>query len=634
MEKSNELSQRQKELVDIITALISSIKNNENKIVNLSSKNKDDLGNKISSLKIEEEDKDLELFSFFVKQLFLDEHGKFDFDFETLTQFMSDDAIMTLFTSLKECIMEKNFFDFIFKLGELFSEMYFENNIEELIEELEYKGLNNYQCLLRIFSKCKEKEEVQYFLGNYDIYFSETYLIEIKLNIIFALNIYFKLCMFGGKIEDLPSLTNEEENTIDNPDDKREKIKEYEKIIMKSLKVFWSNSNFLFSLKMDSFMNLFYEFITQNQSNFLLNNEFDDSTKMFLEYMSYNFELLFKDFNEDSIKDFCLYLFDFLDNHKNQNIEFVDRALRIGKEKNLKKEDIGLISLICLNKKLINELKEKAETNETYSEEYFNKIISEKGLLDYEILVMGDIFEEITSKKNSSNQISNENTNIDINYEKDNEGKSVGKSNSTKKIQDNIQTKIEKEIEDLPDDSKYKALLTLINQKINEMNKLFETKQKQINELKEEIASLKKNHDADIKKLNQNISQLDYMTKAIYFKDESKFYIEKFSEKNNIQGNTTYEKCLNILNFNFIKKGNGNSREAIIKKVAHYLNGNKLAYMEYFITKNKSLNKKDLSKQIQDSYNGFMKFKTEEKNLLKNQFSFFPDPFNYYPQLK
>ena len=625
MEKSNELSQRQKELVDIITALISSIKNNENKIVNLSSKNKDDLGNKISSLKIEEEDKDLELFSFFVKQLFLDEHGKFDFDFETLTQFMSDDAIMTLFTSLKECIMEKNFFDFIFKLGELFSEMYFENNIEELIEELEYKGLNNYQCLLRIFSKCKEKEEVQYFLGNYDIYFSETYLIEIKLNIIFALNIYFKLCMFGGKIEDLPSLTNEEENTIDNPDDKREKIKEYEKIIMKSLKVFWSNSNFLFSLKMDSFMNLFYEFITQNQSNFLLNNEFDDSTKMFLEYMSYNFELLFKDFNEDSIKDFCLYLFDFLDNHKNQNIEFVDRALRIGKEKNLKKEDIGLflkknffyphipvISLICLNKKLINELKEKAETNETYSEEYFNKIISEKGLLDYEILVMGDIFEEITSKKNSSNQISNENTNIDINYEKDNEGKSVGKSNSTKKIQDNIQTKIEKEIEDLPDDSKYKALLTLINQKINEMNKLFETKQKQINELKEEIASLKKNHDADIKKLNQNISQLDYMTKAIYFKDESKFYIEKFSEKNNIQGNTTYEKCLNILNFNFIKKGNGNSREAIIKK----------------------LNKKDLSKQIQDSYNGFMKFKTEEKNLLKNQFSFFPDPFNYYPQLK
>ena len=56
--------------------------------------------------------------------------------------------------------------------------------------------------------------------------------------------------------------------------------------------------------------------------------------------------------------------------------------------------------------------------------------------------------------------------------------------------------------------------------------------------------------------------------------------------------------------------------------------------MEYFITKNKSLNKKDLSKQIQDSYNGFMKFKTEEKNLLKNQFSFFPDPFNYYPQLK
>ena len=122
-------------------------------------------------------------------------------------------------------------------------------------------------------------------MGNYDIYFSETYLIEIKLNLIFALNAYFRICAFGEKVEDLPSLTNDEENTIDNPDNKVDKINEYEKFIIKSLKVFWSNSNFLFNLKTYSFMTLFYEFITQkSQSNFLLNNEFDDSTKMFLEY--------------------------------------------------------------------------------------------------------------------------------------------------------------------------------------------------------------------------------------------------------------------------------------------------------------------------------------------------------------
>ena len=564
MEKSTELSQRQEQLLEINTALITSIKNNENKIVNVSSKDKEVLGEKINSLKVEGEDRDLELLTFFVKQLFLDEQGNFDFDFEMLDKFMGEESIITLFNSLKKCVEEKNFLDFILKLGELFSEMYFKPNIDDLITELEHKGLNNYQCLLIIFSKCKKREEVQYFLGNYDIYFSETYLIEIKLNIIFALNAYFRICAFGEKVEDLPSLTNDEENTIDNSDNKVDKINEYEKIIMNGLKVFWSNSNFLFNTKIYSFMTLFYVFITQkSQSNFLLNNEFDDSTKMFLEYMSYNIKSLFKDFNEDSIKKFCLYLFDFLDNHKNQNIEFVDRALRVGTKNNLKNEDIGLISLICLNTKLINELKEQAESSQNYSEEYFSKIISKKGLQDYEILVMGDVFEEVTSKKNSSNQISNENINIDINFEKDNEDKNDGKSNSTKKIQDNIQSKIEKEIEDLSDDPKYKALLTLINEQKNEMNKRFEDEHKQIKELKEEIVILKEEntsqtqkHDDDIKKLNLKISELEDTHKAIYFRDVSKFYIDRFSDKNNIQGNNTYENSQNIIHFNFYQKWN------------------------------------------------------------------------------
>ena len=557
MEKSTELSQRQEQLLEINTALITSIKNNENKIVNISSKDKEVFGKKINSLKVEGEDRDLELLTFFVKQLFLDEQGNFDFDFEMLDKFMGEESIITLFNSLKKCVEEKNFLDFILKLGELFSEMYFKPNIDDLITELEHKGLNNYQCLLIIFSKCKKREEAQYFLGNYDIYFSETYLIEIKLNIIFALNAYFRICAFGEKVEDLPSLTNDEENTIDNSDNKDDKINEYEKIIMNGLKVFWSNSNFLFNTKIYSFMTLFYVFITQkSQSNFLLNNEFDDSTKMFLEYMSYNIKSLFKDFNEDSIKKFCLYLFDFLDNHKNQNIEFVDRALRVGTKNNLKNEDIGLISLICLNTKLINELKEKAESSENYSEEYFSKIISKKGLQDYEILVMGDVFEEVTSKKNSSNQISNENINIDINFEKDNEDKNDGKSNSTKKIQDNIQSKIEKEIEDLSDDPKYKALLTLINEQKNEMNKRFEDDHKQIKELKEENTSQRQKHDDDIKKLNLKISELEDTHKAIYFRDVSKFYIDRFSDKNNIQGNNTYENRQNIIHFNFYQKWN------------------------------------------------------------------------------
>ena len=95
------------------------------------------------------------------------------------------------------------------------------------------------------------------------------------------------------------------------------------------------------------------------------------------------------------------------------------------------------------------------------------------------------------------------------------------------------------------------------------MNKRFEDDHKQIKELKEEIVILKEEntsqtqkHDDDIKKLNLKISELEDTHKAIYFRDVSKFYIDRFSDKNNIQGNNTYEKCQNIMHFNFYQKWN------------------------------------------------------------------------------
>ena len=108
----------------------------------------------------------------------------------------------------------------------------------------------------------------------------------------------------------------------------------------------------------------------------------------------------------------------------------------------------------------------------------------------------------------------------------------------------------------MSDEPKYKALLTLINEQKNKMNKRFEDVHKQIKELKEEITSQRQKHDDDIKKLNLKISELEDTHKAIYFRDVSKFYIERFSDKNNIQGINTYEKCQNIMHFNFYQKWN------------------------------------------------------------------------------
>ena len=98
-------------------------------------------------------------------------------------------------------------------------------------------------------------------------------------------------------------------------------------------------------------------------------------------------------------------------------------------------------------------------------------------------------------------------------------------------------------------DPKFKTLLTLINEQKNEMNKRFEDDQKQIKELRQK-------HDDDIKKLNLKISELEDTHKAVYFRNVSKFYIERFSEKNNIQRNNTYEKYQNLMPFNFYPKWN------------------------------------------------------------------------------
>ena len=512
MEESNEPSQIQKELLEIISLIHSAIKNKENKILNIQINEKKDLEKRIKTLPNEFQNRELELFTFFLKQLFLDENEEFDFDFEILKLFMEDETIDEIFAFLTEYISKNNFLDFLLKLGELFSKMYFEqDNLDDIINEFEHKELNNYECLLKIFSKCKKRKEIQYFLGNYDIYYKETYLIEIKLKLIYSLSIYFKLCVFGQKYEDLPIFNEDEENTITNSGNDKERISNLEKIILKNLEVFWSNSNFLFNLNMDIFMNIFYDFITQKSPNgFILNNTFDEPTKNYLDYMYYGLMRLFREFDEDALKKFCLDLFDFLDDNRNKKIKFVDRALRIGKTHNLKNDEIGLISFICINKKFITDLEKIAVSNpdKICSNEFIEQIISEKALSHYEILIMGDIFDEISSK-NSQDEISDEknNTNYIIEYKDENDAKnnSLKKLNENKQLKENNKTKIEIEYGIFADDPKYKREISykkLLDKKIKEFEEHLDNIFKQTS-LK--IDSLNKKKAEDFLKFNLKI---------------------------------------------------------------------------------------------------------------------------------
>lgn len=128
-------------------------------------------------------------------------------------------------------------------------------------------------------------------------------------------------------------------------------------------------------------MNFFYDFIVKN-INSILDKKIEDSVIEYLDYISYYLDKLFEDFNSESLKEFELCLFDYVEKNKNRNIKFVERANLIGKIYRLSNEEIGLVSMICANKNFIDEYEElkseKAKKNEEFTENEIQEEIKKK----------------------------------------------------------------------------------------------------------------------------------------------------------------------------------------------------------------------------------------------------------------
>lgn len=590
-------SKSQKELLDIISSILSSLK--------LKKRKRDDillsLGKKINLIHVQDEEnqeeksQDFHHFYFFVKQVFLDGKGYYDLDLNKLKEIIGEEVLKEILESLIENLKSGNFLDFLLYLGELFSNLYFtKDSFNAKVKNLLQKGLNNYECIFRIFSICKKEEEIQYISGNYGIYFSVSYLNEIKYNLILATNIYIKLCLSDPNNRNLSFLKNDEEikeSSSDESDNKDKRMKDFEKFLINSIRIFWSNCIFIYSGDLVDFMNIFYEFITKNSfENHKFINTFDDSTKMFLEYMSYHLEKLFKYFDEDSLNEFFMSLYDFVDCHKGQNIKFVERALKIGAKNNLSKDKIGLISFICCNNKLMLDFEKLAASGKIKSLEDFEEVAEDNGYSEWEEYIVDYLIFNENAKEQDQNTEVNKIININNDYNDDKNDKSFGAKPESEKMGKEDQNKniIEKKKENLGEDLEYKKLLSLIEQQkdtIKELKKKFE-----------KLENFEK-FENDIKKLKQDVDKLNDIHQTINFRDISKFYIKEFSRKYHIKGDNIFEQCQNILKFNFSEINDANLQQIIIKIVKHYLNGNKLSYIE-------------------KSYSSFMKLTKEEKNYL------------------
>lgn len=493
-------SKSQKELLEIISSILSSLKLKTIKINDILL----NLGKKMNLIKVqdeenqEEKNQDFHHFYFFVRQLFLDEKGNYDLDLNKLKEIIGEEAIKEILKSLIDNLKFGNFLDFLLDLGQIFSNLYFiKEGFNSKVKNFLQNGLNNYECLFSLFSKCKAGKEIQYISGNYGIFFSISYLNEIKYNLILATNIYIKLCLSGQNYGNLSLLKNDEESkesSSDDSDNKAKRIKDFEIFLTKSIRTFWSNFIFIYSGDLVDFINIFYEFITKNSfENHKFINTFDDSIKSFLEYLSYHLEKLFKYFDEESLNVFFMSLYDYVESHKGQNIKFVERALKIGAKNNLGKDKIGLISFICCNNKLMSDLENLAASGRIKSIEDLEKVEEDKGYSEWEEYIAEYlVFYENSKEQEENTELNNPiNNSINIDYNDDNNDKNVESDEMSIEEQNKIETK--KENIDSPQDiKKLYSLIEQQNQKINELNEKYQ-------ELKEK----NEKYDEDITKLKQ-----------------------------------------------------------------------------------------------------------------------------------
>ena len=386
----------QREFINIVESILIKIKVLEKKQTTISFK---EAIAKLYSLKHENIRDDSRHFIFFSKNLFLDKNGNFDFEIAKLSFYIkSEKSIKDIFNSLLECIESKKFLDFLLELGDIISTIYFDKGFNNVIEEFGHKGINSYEFLFEIFAKCKKSKEKKFICNNYDIYYSQTYMIEITYDLILAINLFIQTCISSPKFDNLSGILVEDINLNDSKE-KEENIIKIEKHILRCLQIYWTNSYFFFNIDSDNFMIYFYDFITLSCSqHFILENPIDDNKRKYLEHMSFSLENLFKDFNVDAIKEFELRLFEFVKMHKNENIDFVQRALSIQRlYPKLKEEDIGLISMICCNNKYIEKMKELAKGKDI--DELNSVIATQKILLEFDIFVLSQIFKENSEQK-------------------------------------------------------------------------------------------------------------------------------------------------------------------------------------------------------------------------------------------
>ena len=405
---------------------------------------------KLVSLRNDYENNELNNFVFFLQHLFLDEKNKFDFNLFPIYQIIQANYIRDIFASLMNNINKLNFLEFLNEIGEIFTKLFFDDsNFAILTKKFEHKGLTNYEIILKLLCLGKKNKEQKLLFANYDEFYSLQYNILITNNLLFAININCKLSTSGLNYKHILN-TFINDLFFKQMQNEKDQLLEIENFIKNCINIFWCNSIFYMKEEYESFFTILYDYLTEKSTKKFINvlaykNKKDDFSMKYLEYISNELMILFEDFDNNSLLLFEKSLYDFIIDYKDiyETDNCIDLILKIqSNNNNLSQEEIGLISMVCLNKQFILDI-----NKEINNKKNVNEIIEDLALNEYEIEVLKQLFADANNKMKKDNQgiILNVNGKINTN---------------NSQIEDSL--KMEKCI--------YKADISTEDNKINEIN--------------------------------------------------------------------------------------------------------------------------------------------------------------------
>ena len=515
---------------------------------------------KLSELTTNYENNDINNFIYFSKNLFVDSKNNFDYDVNKVYCYITKEDLKNIFSSLLKNIHEENFFTFLVQLGEIFEEIY--SNYDDMLpitSRLCQKHMNNYECLLDILSCGKKEHSTKLIFANYDQFYSIKYIDYITTNIIFAININYKLSTSGKNYD---NIINHFINELffKKYSNEKEQLNEIENFLNKSINIYSCNCIFYMDDKFKDFFSILTDFITENNFKLFINEQnVDEKIKsFFLKYIKcFSLELmkLLEDFNENSLLVFEKSLYEFISNYIDVygGNYYLNLMSNIQSHNKLTPEELGLISVVCFNRRFVKDIEAKINNNEDLKE-----MIEECGFNFYENLVVVNLvdihkkkglekkeFPDMKIKNNNviiNNNITEKNDVLqNVNIKENNQIQTDKEKTSKPVLEQNIKEKI-KAKDNISKDSKENGEIKEENKSnlININDDIKDNEKKELSENNQTSNNYKNLKDKKIEYLGEQIQKFNSELSAFkrqYEEDKiknQKFYseIEEYKRKN------------------------------------------------------------------------------------------------------